>query len=216
MTKPYPEPPWQTYGRAFFAPFLVPAHALSVPPGLSPMQAFGKATGMLAYVEYLPPSPLCYRELIWMPCLVRTTAGGRRTRGYFVAVMYVDHEGSLAGGREIWALPKTMAAFEAHAQGVDVSAGDGTRIALSFRPGGIGARVQSTMATLQVRDDGAVVRFRAACQARVCPAHIQVERFSSSAAGWKSFEGARRMPGLAVALQDFESLMQAPQVLAGT
>jgi hypothetical protein len=215
MTKPYPDPPWQTYGRAFFAPYVVSAHTLSLPPGLEPLQAFGVATGLLGYVEYHAPSPLTYRELIWMPCLVSTTAGGRRARGYFVARMYVDHEGSLAGGREIWALPKTMAMFQAHDRGVDVSAEDGTRIALSFKPRGFGMRVRNKMATLQRRDDGTILRFQANCGAKVSPAAFRLERFSSSHEGWRSFEGARQMPGLAVALQDFESTMQPPQILCG-
>jgi hypothetical protein len=149
-----------------------------------------------------------------MPCLVRVKAGGRRVRGYYVSKMYVDHEGSLLGGREIWALPKTMAAFQAHERGVDVSAEDGTRVILSFSPRGFGARVRSKMVTLQRRDDGAIVRFRGDCVARVSPASFEVERFSSSDPGWKSFEGARRVPGLAVALQDFESIMQPPQIFS--
>ena len=104
----YPEPPWKMHGRGVFVAMRVPVGELDLPKGMSPVAIGGQAMGLLAFIEYRAPSPLTYRELIFMPCVVRAEAEGKGPiRGYWVARMYVDDEASLRGGRELWALPKT-------------------------------------------------------------------------------------------------------------
>ena len=104
----YPTPPWDTHAEGAASLYLVARRTLRLPAGFTPVAAMGRTTGVLAYLRYLPPSPLAYDELIWIPTMVR--AGGKR--GWFVEKIYVDHPGSLAAGRREWGLPKELARFE--------------------------------------------------------------------------------------------------------
>jgi hypothetical protein len=211
MTRPYPEPPWQTHGRGVFSAFRVARGDVAVPAPLERFAPLGVSVGLLAYVEYQPPSPLAYHELIWMPSLVRArTASGRSATGWYVARMYVDSEASLRGGREIWALPKTLARFSAKDRGVEVEAEDGTSVALSWRPVGPRVPTKSSIVTLQ-RDEAGLVRFRGDFRAKVRVTRVRVERFSSSDAGWGGFDPRRKLPLPGAMFESFESTMQAPR-----
>lgn len=211
----YPEPPWHTHGFGVMCPYAVRADQISLPPGLELVSAAGRTAGVLAYIEYQPPSPLSYAELIWMPAMVRYPLGsGRPLSGHFVARMYVDNDASLAAGRELWALPKTKARFERRERGVDVFADDGTELSLDFRALGPALALKSRVATLQPIDRG-VVRFRADFLGRVRLARAKVTRFSSTHSAWKGFEVARRPLGIASYLERFESTMQPPMSVTG-
>jgi acetoacetate decarboxylase len=106
----YPPPPWQLRGPVVVAlrrVAIARVRAL-VPQGLSIVPVWpGETLGAIYFANYGPGSPLCYRELIVAPALVRR---GLRLGG-FVTHIYVDDPDSLAGGREIWGLPKTLARF---------------------------------------------------------------------------------------------------------
>jgi acetoacetate decarboxylase len=207
----YPPPPWHTHATATLAAYLVRARDVRLPPSLEAVTVAGRTSGLLAYVEYLPPSPLVYRELIWMPTFVRArTRGGKSARGYYVAAMYVDNPDSLRGGREIWALPKTMATFTVSGDTVAVTAADGTRMQLRREARGPRLPLRSAVATLQV-DGDAIVRFRSDFSARARAGRLRVEGFSSSAPAWASFSAARRLPLPAAALDEVASTMQAPR-----
>lgn len=209
MTKAdYPEPPWQMHGRGVFAAFRVPVGELSLPDGMSPITLGGQAFGLVAYIDYREPSPLTYRELIFMPCLVRARSkDGAQTSGYWVARMYVDSEASMRGGRELWTLPKTLARFATHDGGVDVEAEDGTRLGLSFQPRGPRLPFQSRVVTIQ-HDEGAWVRFRGDFSARMQMARVKVTHFTSSDPGWRGFDPKKRLPLPGAYFSSFESLMQ--------
>ncbi len=212
----YPPPPWTTVGRAFFQPYAVPASALDVPPGLEPEIALGRSVGLLGLVEYVSPSPLAYRELLWMPCRVRARAGGRTLRGFWVARMVVDSVASVAAGRAEWALPKTLARFD-----VDEEAGTarvetepGERFELRF-----GARAwlgrgsaPSRVATLAI-EGGALVRFRSEGRARVSSGRLEVTH-ESGADPWPGLAEATRVRGAGTALTRFETTMLAAERLA--
>lgn len=222
----YPPAPWNTHGRGVFLPYVVAgASRLELPPGLEPVHVGGFATGMLAFIEYLAPSPLTYSELIWMPMMVSARGrkqpakqrgpdarSERRVKGQYVAVMYVDNEASLAAGREIWALPKTLARFERRRSGVDVIADDGTEISLDFDLRFPTLKTSSRMATLQSSSAG-VVRFQAKFSGKAGLARARVTHFNSQAPAWSSFEQARRV-GPAGQLQTFDSVMGRPTVLS--
>lgn len=208
MTVSYPEPPWHTHGFGVSVPFMVPTSELCLPRGLTPRKVVaGHCPGMLSYVEYTAPSPLEYHELIWMPAYVG--AEGARATGWYVARMYVDDETTLVAGREVWALPKSMASFRRHARGVDIVAADGTELSLSFRRLGLAVPAKGSMATVQVRGGG-FVRFRADFRARVAPAMLRVGRMESRDEAWRSYRGAKRLPLLASMMTKFESTMQPP------
>ena len=208
----YPAPPWHTHGFGLMCPCFTRTAELELPRGLEPISVAGRSAGILAFIEYRPPSPLTYSELIWMPTQVRWSRAGERARGYYVSRMYVDHPGSLAAGRELWALPKTLARFERQGDRVDVFADDGTELSLAWRPLWPAARLSSRVATLQPQGDG-VVRFRADFAGKVRPARARIVRFESPEQAWTGFRGARRPLSLASLLEDFASTMHAPNRL---
>lgn len=210
MDRPYPDPPWRTHGHGVFASFRVDAGALSLPAPLGPVAPLGVALGVLGYVAYEPPSPLCYHELVWMPCVARARTPSGHARGLYVARMYVDSEASLQAGREIWALPKTLARFSETADGVALEAEDGTRLELSWRPIGPRVPLRSSVVTLQ-REDAGLVRFRGDFRADAQATRVRVERFSSNDPGWAGFDPSRKLPLPGVRFASFESTMQPPR-----
>lgn len=80
----------------------------SVPPELTILPLLpGKTLGGIYLAKYGAGSTLAYHELIVVSALVRR---GCRL-GAWVSHVYVDDPRSVAGGREIWGLPKRLAAF---------------------------------------------------------------------------------------------------------
>lgn len=211
MNRPYPPAPWQTHGEGVIASFLVPADAIRLPPAQVPFRVGPLTFGLLAYIDYQPPSPLAYQELIWMPCLLQGRHG--RPAGYYVAKMYVDNEASLQAGREIWALPKQRASFHRRGARVEVKAEDGASLVLSRRSAGPAFPFKNRVATLQVRG-GQQVRFQADFRAWASLGLLRVHELSASDSGWESLRRAKALP-LAVYLRGFTSLMREPVVLSG-
>jgi hypothetical protein len=182
-------------------PYLVDAATLTLPPGFRALAFAGRAVGVLALIEYVPPSPLVYAELAWMPCIV--SAGGKH--GYYIAKMYVDSRDSLAGGREIWAIPKQMARFSITSDAATVDTEDGAHIELALKKRGPAVPLNAATGTLQSRA-GEIVRFRGKGVARVASGGLTVKR-ADGTGGWLGWTGARRLPGLGVALTDFALTM---------
>jgi hypothetical protein len=195
------------HGRAFVQPFVVHASQLQLPDGFSAVTIAGRAIGVLGLIEYLPPSPLVYSELVWMPCIVR--AGGKR--GYFVEKMYVDSDASLAGGRAIWALPKQKATFEITEGSAAIETSDGARLVLELRRRGPGARARTGGGTLQVGVDD-IVQFRGSGSAKLSSGSMHI-REASGLDRWMGWSGAHRMPAVGIALEDFAITMREPQHL---
>lgn len=104
----YPPEPWFLAGELTASAWLVPLR--SVPyapvPGWRPVTLFGRAVVGTVHVRYLPPGVLTYDELM-VTALVRR---GRRVAVTVLAI-WVDSPASLAGGRELWAIPKQLADF---------------------------------------------------------------------------------------------------------
>jgi acetoacetate decarboxylase len=67
----------------------------------------GKTLGGVYLASYGPGSVLEYNELIVVDALTRHA--GRS--GFWISHIYVDNADSVAGGREIWGLPKDLAQF---------------------------------------------------------------------------------------------------------
>lgn len=93
----YPAAPWDMHGQLWLSLF-------RVRPGDHP----GRPAGVygVALVAYEDPSPLTYSELL-VARPVRE-AGGRRVH---ITDIWVDSADSRDGGRELWAIPKDLAAF---------------------------------------------------------------------------------------------------------
>ena len=89
----YPAAPWRLVGQMWLSVFRVPDPAADRPPG----------THVAAFVAYEGGGTLTYSEL-----LVAHRVGGTRAR---VTDIWVDSPASLAGGRELWAVPKQLGDF---------------------------------------------------------------------------------------------------------
>jgi acetoacetate decarboxylase len=129
----HPPAPWQLQGYAIQTLSLVdiararrfvPAHLeiVSILPG--------KTLGSVYISEYQAGSTLAYNELIVAPALVKN----RGKVGGWISHIYVDNVDSVAGGREIWGLPKEMAEFARTNVCVTVKQQDLTLCSLSIRP----------------------------------------------------------------------------------
>ncbi len=107
----YPPSPWQLQGQAFVTlqPIAAPQAQPLVPQGLELVQVWpDKTLGGLYLARYESGSTLQYHELIVVGGLVRRGL----QFGPWVSHIYVDNVDSLAGGREIWGLPKELATFD--------------------------------------------------------------------------------------------------------
>jgi len=102
--------PWTLTGEAWAVPLLQHADdvAAYVPPGCSIVAWRGWTPGGYVCVDYhnSPVGP--YREIIFVPALVRH---GWQW-GFHVSHIYVDNTESVAGGRGNWWLPKELLAFD--------------------------------------------------------------------------------------------------------
>ena len=89
----YPAAPWPLVGQLFLTVFRLPE-----PVGDRPAGIHGAA-----FVSYEEGSPLTYSEL-----LVARPVGGSAVE---IEQIWVDSPASMAGGRELWAIPKELCDF---------------------------------------------------------------------------------------------------------
>ena len=95
----YPAAPWHMVGSLWVTLF-----RLSAPVDeLRPAGLYGAA-----FVSYEEGSPLTYSELLIARPAKPTSGGGRRVS---ITDIWVDSPESVAGGREFWAIPKSLADF---------------------------------------------------------------------------------------------------------
>ncbi|MGL5191987.1 MAG: acetoacetate decarboxylase family protein [Chroococcales cyanobacterium] len=107
---PYPCAPWTLKGRALQTLHPIDTRRVRslVPSDLAIVEIFpGKTVGGVYCAKYGAGSTLLYNELIVVCGLVRH----RMQVGAWISHIYVDHPDSVAGGREIWGLPKELAEF---------------------------------------------------------------------------------------------------------
>lgn len=109
MLETFVPAPWTLTGEAWVVPQLqrVTDVAAFVPPACSIVAWRGWTPGGYVCVDYhmSPVGP--YREIIFVPALVRR---GWRW-GFHISQIYVDSAASVAGGRGNWWLPKNLLAF---------------------------------------------------------------------------------------------------------
>lgn len=201
------------HGSGLAIPCIVPAKNVRVPDEFSIVHTAGRTLGMLVYLEYVSPSPLTYRELIWMSAVVRCRDKSYRVPHgigplYFVSRMYVDHDVAIETGRNEWALPRTLARFSRFGNRISVDAEDGTRLSFSFRPRNFSFTAPTRISTLQ-KGFGRVVCFKARGKAEVQLATYKLEHFESEHEGWESFQRALVLPGVATHLKNFQTTMRA-------
>lgn len=101
-TPSYPPAPWRMHGQLWMSVLRV-AHAVDErrPAGL-----YG-----VAMVHYQDPSPLTYGELL-VGRVVKEPV-----KGVTITDIWVDSPASVAGGRELWAIPKELCSFTGQSAG---------------------------------------------------------------------------------------------------
>jgi hypothetical protein len=146
----YPQTPWQLQGYAFQAVQLVDTHRVRplIPPELDILSVWpGKTLGGIYLSAYQSGSVLEYNELIVVAALVSY----RGKFGSWISHIYVDSPDSVAGGREIWGLPKELAEFTWDGDRVTVRQGNQQLCSLSYNRQSFGWRqglAASTFSTL--------------------------------------------------------------------
>jgi acetoacetate decarboxylase len=106
----YPAAPWRLKGYGLQTLHLVDIDRIRhlVPVHLQIFSCFpGKTLGSIYIGRYEAESTLHYSELIAVPALIHHHG----KLGVWISHIYVDNPDSVAGGREIWGLPKQMAEF---------------------------------------------------------------------------------------------------------
>ncbi|MBF2067260.1 MAG: acetoacetate decarboxylase family protein [Calothrix sp. C42_A2020_038] len=106
----YPMAPWNLQGYAVQTVHLIDTKHVRglIPSEFEIFSVFpGKTVGGLYVSNYQAGSVLEYNELIVIPGLVKY----KDKIGGWVSHIYVDNPDSVAGGREIWGLPKELADF---------------------------------------------------------------------------------------------------------
>ena len=106
----YPQSPWTLQGYAFQTLHLLDIDRVRplIPPELNIISVFpGKTLGGVYLSYYGQGSVLEYSELI----VIAAVLNYKGKFGGWVSHIYVDNSDSVAGGREIWGLPKEMADF---------------------------------------------------------------------------------------------------------
>ncbi|MFF4599395.1 acetoacetate decarboxylase family protein [Amycolatopsis sp. NPDC001319] len=102
----YPPEPWHLAGQAQLSVWLLPAGNLpELPEGVEPVTTGGHAAVFTAWIDYRAPGQLSYHEL-----LAAVAVRGGLTAS--ITDIWVDSEVSLAGGRELWGIPKDPATLE--------------------------------------------------------------------------------------------------------
>lgn len=105
----YPQAPWTLQGHAIVSLQLIDIVRVRslIPPKLEIISVWpGKTVGGV-YVASYSDSVLQYNELIVVAGMTRRAD----KFGAWISHIYVDNPDSVAGGREIWGLPKELAQF---------------------------------------------------------------------------------------------------------
>lgn len=136
MSAAYPPEPWYLGGSLLVSMFLVPVADLPpLPPRRRPLVIGGRAVVGAAFANYVPGGALQYDELlVAIPSLGR---GGLRVT---VPQIWVDSPTSMAGGRELWGIPKQLGVFDRHDTGtrarIAMHDGDGAVASIRASYGG--------------------------------------------------------------------------------
>lgn len=105
----YPEAPWHLTGTACVSAWRVPARELpSAPKGLAYAALGDNALVLTIWAAYLPGGTLVYNELA-VAAVVR--GHGMLAPAGTVLHIWVDDERSVAGGRQLWSIPKQLGDF---------------------------------------------------------------------------------------------------------
>ncbi|WP_280343210.1 acetoacetate decarboxylase family protein [Nocardia neocaledoniensis] len=94
----YPPAPWRMTGHMWLASFAVRADVDETRPA---------GTYQVAFVDYTADSAMVYSELM----VGRVIGSGEYRNHFTISDIWVDLPASVAGGRQIWGVPKELAQF---------------------------------------------------------------------------------------------------------
>lgn len=118
----------------------------------------GKTVGGLYYASYEEGSTLVYNELILIAGIARVAG----TIGCWAPQLWADNPSSIAGGRELWGMPKEPATFEIEDQRlhrvVVVRQGGEEMCRLRFGLPRIAMQAGTVLPAYGARRDGEIVR----------------------------------------------------------
>src|SRR4028118_737110 len=170
----YPPTPWKLQGYALLTSQLIDVERVRplIPSELDIISVLpGKTLGGVYLSYYGSGSVLEYSELIVNAALVRCSG----KIGGWVSHIYVDNADSVAGGREIWGLPKELAEFTweegTHAASgyencVTVRQGEQTLCHLGYNQPSFGLQIPFSGDVLSTRSDS-ILLFNGKFEARV-------------------------------------------------
>ncbi|MFK0248911.1 acetoacetate decarboxylase family protein [Amycolatopsis azurea] len=164
----YPPEPWNLAGQAYLSIWRVPVSDLpTLPDGVEPVVAAGRAQVFTAWIDYQEPGQLRYHEL-----LATVAVRGERLSSSITDI-WVDSEVSLAGGRALWGIPKDLAALDfTHGRTFTASAATHedwiATAAFTTRPS-LPIRTPAAFDVVQMLD-GRLKRSPVRAKARPCPA----------------------------------------------
>ncbi len=152
----YPPAPWHLRGWGFCSAHLADVAGVRalVPPGLRIVTVLpGRTLAALYFASYEGASSLEYHELAIAVALV-----WHRGRPHaWAPQLYVDNPASVAGGRAIWGLRKTLASFEhARSRGrgsVTVHVGGNAVCSFAVRAAGPAVPLQVPIAALGMQGE---------------------------------------------------------------
>lgn len=127
----YPQPPWKLKGDAFLTLQLLDIARVRplMPTELNIISLLpGKTVGGVYLSKYTSDSVLEYSELI----IIAGFTSYKGKFGGWVSHIYVDNPDSVAGGREVWGLPKQLAQFNWTEHSVTVSQADKLLCTLNY------------------------------------------------------------------------------------
>lgn len=128
----YPQPPWTLKGYAFLSLQLLDIARVRplIPAELNIISVLpGKTIGGVYLSKYSAGSVLEYSELI----IVAGFLSYKGKFGGWVSHIYVDNPDSVAGGREVWGLPKELAQFSWTENSVTVNQADRLLCKLDYK-----------------------------------------------------------------------------------
>lgn len=206
----YPPPPWQLKGHALITLQWVDIEQVrsQIPEELELVSIWpGKTLGVVYLSSYRLGSVMEYNELI-VACGPVKYAG---KLGSWISHIYVDNPNSVAGGREIWGLPKEMAEFrweDGQKPRVQVTQGNRQLCSLSYSQPSIALPIPFSGDVLS-RLGSNWLLFKGQLQAQIGPIGGHLEIPVSSPFAYLNLS----QPWLTIACQDLNLVVSEPQIL---
>ncbi|MBW4662959.1 MAG: acetoacetate decarboxylase family protein [Chroococcus sp. CMT-3BRIN-NPC107] len=152
----YPQPPWTLKGDAFVSLQLLDAARVRplIPSELNIVSVLpGKTVGGVYLSKYSSGSVLEYSELI----IIAGFLSYKGKFGGWVSHIYVDNPNSVAGGREVWGLPKELAQFAWTEHSVTVSQADKLLCKLNYNRQSFGLPLKLSASAFSCKDSNLLI-----------------------------------------------------------